>query len=346
MTKHSYSVKASVIMPVFNRQRYLKESMESVLNQSFTDFEFIIIDDASTDDSLQIIYSFHDSRIVLLKNKTNIGISASRNLGLKIAKGEYIIVFDSDDVNVPRRFELQIRFMDDNPQIGVCGSWYETFGTEKRVFLLPKNSDFLKAQLLFGSSLCHPSVILRRELMNSCQIMYNEEFNSSIDYELWAQLLDKAVFTNMQHVLLKYRVHKKQVSDVIKHDQLSNASKIRAELLSKMGISATIEEMQTHENICSYTIGKCTDNVFTWLNRLVQINSSNSIFDKSAFIEQVCDIGLIVCAVSENKLHAAKLFLFKLSVPLRVKFKAVGNRLLKTLKYQYFRLNPRALYPR
>ena len=113
--------KVTVLMPVYNCEKYLRESIESILNQTFKDFEFLIINDGSSDKSAEIVESYNDNRINFVQNEKNIGLAASLNRGLDIAKGEYIARMDADDISLPERLEKQVRFMETNPQIGICG---------------------------------------------------------------------------------------------------------------------------------------------------------------------------------------------------------------------------------
>ena len=119
--------KVTVLMPVYNGEKYLKEAITSILLQTFDDFEFLIINDGSSDASVDIIQSFRDPRIRLVHNDTNIGLIATLNKGLKLAHGKYVARMDQDDISLPRRLEKQTYFMDNNPDVGVCGTWIKLF---------------------------------------------------------------------------------------------------------------------------------------------------------------------------------------------------------------------------
>ena len=122
----------TVLMPVYNGEKYLKEAIESILNQTFKDFEFLIINDGSTDNSVKIIQSFNDLRIRLIHNESNIGLIKTLNKGLKLSNGKYIARMDCDDVSLPKRLSVQINFMEKHPEIGVCGSWVKIIGLEQK----------------------------------------------------------------------------------------------------------------------------------------------------------------------------------------------------------------------
>ena len=135
MDKNIKTPKITVLMPVYNGEKYLKESIESILKQTFRDFEFLIINDTSTDESEKIIRSFKDSRIKLIKNEKNIGLTKSLNKGLDLAKGEYMARMDADDISLPKRLEIQVAFMDKNPKIGVIGAWAKVIGESNKKYI-------------------------------------------------------------------------------------------------------------------------------------------------------------------------------------------------------------------
>lgn len=196
----------SVVMSVYNGELHIKEAMESILSQTFADFEFVIINDASTDTTESIIKSFNDPRIKLIKNDKNLGLAKSLNIGLDLAKGKYISRMDADDISLPERFQKQFDFMEENPGIDVCGSWYEFIGARTGVVKYPLKDDEVKANMFFYDCICHPSVFIRKESLDKHRLRYNEEFRYAQDYELWCRGIKDLKFANMPCVLLKYRV--------------------------------------------------------------------------------------------------------------------------------------------
>ena len=141
------SPKVSVIMPVYNREKYIASSVQSVLNQSFTDFEFIIIDDGSTDSTYKLIKKFNDKRIIIIRKFENNGNYSARNEGMKIAVGKYICVMDSDDVAIPNRIQKQFNFMEKNNIYGICGGYAKVIGMDE-VIKPPCNYEVLKVLLM------------------------------------------------------------------------------------------------------------------------------------------------------------------------------------------------------
>ncbi len=199
----------SVVMPVLNGEKYLAEAMRSILEQSLSDFEFIIINDGSTDKTEEIIKSFNDSRIVYVNNPTNLGLSKSFNIGIRETRGEYIARMDADDIALPDRFEKQLDFLRSNPEIDIVGSaiWRidkdgKKLGVSHKA-LLPKA---LEWQSLFSTPLFHPTVMGRTQVFKENH--FDESLSSSEDYELWSRLMFEkgSKLANLSEPLLLYRV--------------------------------------------------------------------------------------------------------------------------------------------
>ena len=198
----------SVILPVYNGEKYLKEAIESILNQTYKDFEFIIINDGSTDKSLDIIekYKKEDERIIVI-SRENKGLIATLNEGIEKAKGKYIARMDQDDISLSNRFEEQLKIMENDKEIVVCGSWINVFG-ENRKEKISKYFQYdkeIKANLIMSCCFAHPSVMMRRDAFLDNNIWYDENFKNAEDYHLWTQLARVGKFYNIPKVLLNYR---------------------------------------------------------------------------------------------------------------------------------------------
>lgn len=156
--------KISVLMPVYNTpENYLREAVESILAQTCADFEFLILNDASTDDNVEkVINSYDDKRIRYWQNDRNLGISLSRNKLIGLSRGEYLAVFDHDDVSLPERLEKQAAFLDAHPEVGVVGCWYRILGTENKVSRFPAEDAEIKEIMVNSCCICHPASMIRR----------------------------------------------------------------------------------------------------------------------------------------------------------------------------------------
>jgi glycosyltransferase involved in cell wall biosynthesis/SAM-dependent methyltransferase len=225
MTETS-SPKISVIMPVYNGEKYLSQAIESVLSQSYSDFEFIIINDFSTDRSESIIGSYHDSRIIFLKNEENLGITRSLNLGIKVSRGEYIARMDADDISLPERFKEQVSFLDSHPDIGVLGTaafLIDGLGNIGQEIRFPQDHILIFWQLcFFTNAIIHPSAMMRKDLLDKVN-GYNVEFKFAQDYNLWCRLSKFTHFANLPHLLLYLRKHAENVSVKKRDEQEQNA---------------------------------------------------------------------------------------------------------------------------
>lgn len=205
-------IKVSVVMPVYNGEDYLNEAIESILTQTYENFEFIIINDGSTDSSEEIIQSYNDSRIIYLCNEKNYGICYTLNRGLKEAKGKYIVRMDCDDISLPNRIIEQVLFMEQHPDIGVAGSNLITFekGKPDNLFIFPHTVEECKAGMLFNTPLAHPATIIRNSILQKYALHYEEEYKGLEDFKLWWEISKFTKITNINKTLIKYRIHTKQ----------------------------------------------------------------------------------------------------------------------------------------
>ena len=199
----------SVILPVYNCEKYIYEAVDSILNQTFTDFELLIVDDFSTDSTVLILESFKDSRIQLFKKEKNTGYTNSLNYAISIAKGEYIARMDGDDICLPQRFEKQVNFLDCHPDVILCGSAVQIIDSDT-ILRLPTNHDEIKVKLCFATSFCHPSVMGKAIVFK--ENLYDVKLEPAEDYDLWTRLVFKGQLANLDEILLMYRIHEEQVS--------------------------------------------------------------------------------------------------------------------------------------
>ena len=195
-------------MPIWNtREDHLREAMESILNQSFKDFEFLILNDSPDNTKLdEIVASYNDPRIRYARNEQNIGITPSRNKLLKMAQGEYIAIFDHDDISEPERLERQVAYLDAHPEVGVLGAGVREFPSGKEVHY-PEQDDEIRMGLMWGSMITHSAAMVRRDVLEKHSICYEAKFSPSEDYALWCRLIPHTQFHNLPDVLFRYRFH-------------------------------------------------------------------------------------------------------------------------------------------
>lgn len=235
--------KVSVLTPLFNPpEPYLREMIDSILNQSLSDFEFILLndcpDDTRTDD---IVASYHDERIVYLKNQTNLGIAASRNKLIDLAKGDYLAVVDHDDVSLSSRLKKEADFLDTHPNCGVVSSWYQKiYGQRNLVRKRPQNNDEIVEAMRHGCAVIHPAAMLRKSVLNQFHIRYEQEFSPAEDYALFARLIGKTEFYNLQEVLLLYRNFSGNTSHQKRQQMHDNDARIKNIIEQKRLLKADV----------------------------------------------------------------------------------------------------------
>lgn len=235
----------SVVMPVYNAEKYLKTAIESILQQTYSNFEFIIIDDASDDDSYSIIKSYLDPRIKVHKQRKNQGVAATANNGITEAKGKYIARMDADDISLPVRLARQVKFLESNPMIGLCGSYVKTIGSGlTRVLKFPTNDEQIKCLMLLRCAMAHPTTMLRSEVLKKNNIWYSKNFANE-DYHFYSQLYDKTQMANIPEVLLYYRKHSSQLTTVNKLSILRDSAAISRALYEKSIFDLSNEELDT-----------------------------------------------------------------------------------------------------
>ena len=227
----------SVILPVYNASTFLKESIDSVLNQTYTNFELIIINDASTDDSDIIISSYDDSRICHFKNSENLKLIKTLNKGIYLAKGKYIARMDADDICYPNRLEEQISFLENNPEYILVGSSAKVIderGIEKNDLVYFSEHEDIVFASLFYSPIIHPSAVIRKGGLDDFNLKYDESYIHVEDYELWTRMLFFGKFKNLKKNLLKYRVHSTQISTLHNSEQLKMNKLIQQNFAKKL----------------------------------------------------------------------------------------------------------------
>ncbi|WP_452224240.1 glycosyltransferase family 2 protein [Lacinutrix chionoecetis] len=242
----------SVLIPTYNCEDYIKDAVQSILNQSYSNFECIIIDDCSTDQTVSKIKAFNDNRIKLIVKPKNSGYTKSLNYGLTIAKGKYIARMDGDDISLPNRFEKQIEVLEKNHDIVVCGSIFKILDSDV-VISAPEEHDDIKLALLRESCIGHPTAIIRKSTLDKNNINYNTEYEPAEDYDLWVRLSQLGKLYNIQEVLFLYRVHDNQVSTTKKEIQRKSASKSRFNMLCSLNFEYTEKEKEAYIKQFSYT---------------------------------------------------------------------------------------------
>ena len=220
----------TVILPVYNAELYLKECLESLKAQTFRDFEVLIFDDASTDRSNGILMAFDDPRFHVERSRKNQGYAVYLNQGIEKARGRYIARMDADDICHPERLQKQFEFLESHPEVGICGTGYQVFGSvEEKEFQKPLQDAEIRWRLMLDNPFQHPTVMMRRSVLIDHALRYREDLMPTEDYELWSRLLEVTKGANLSEVLLRYRFHPGQESSARRERQLAIHEKVASE---------------------------------------------------------------------------------------------------------------------
>ncbi len=224
----------SVVIPTFNSEKYLYEAIESVVNQSHNNLEILILDDGSSDNTIEIIKSFADVRIKLFESKVNQGQSHQLNKGIIKATGEYVCIMHSDDVMHVNKLERQLIFLKNNPLIGVCGCNVQLIGEKNDIWIYPEKNQACKDLLLSSVPFAHPAVVFRKSVLSEMGFIYDQKMVPTEDYDLWVRLANKTLFGNVQEVLLRYRIHPNQIGNTEKKKQEKLLDEIRQKMIVQL----------------------------------------------------------------------------------------------------------------
>lgn len=280
--------KISAVMPLYNTPfEYLSATVESILNQTFADFELIIIDDASTVEYKEFFEQFKDERIKYFKLEKNAGPGHARNEGINKATGEYVALVDSDDISLPERFKLQAEFLDKNPEISILGTSFR-FSNRKNPALTIYKEKEIRNFILFNSPLCNPTIMFRRDDMIKKNLFFDKKINFAEDYKLWIDAAFAGLkMANLKELLLIYTRRSGQLSKEKEEIQISILKDLYKEIFAKLGFEATKEEIDLHYNIESENFNQLTTKqISDWFDKIITSNQAHKIFDEEKLIER------------------------------------------------------------
>lgn len=203
----------SILMPVYKTAPYLREAMDSILSQTYSNYELIVLNDCSPDESDDILDTYTDLRIVRYKGEKNVGLSNILNVGIGLARGKYIARMDSDDLSLPDRLQIQVDYLETHPEIDLVSVGMKLFGAKEEIWFRERNPDKVKINALFHSPILHASSMWRRERFEENDLRFRQELVPSEDYDLWTRALVKGLkLVNLRQVLYKYRIHPAQAT--------------------------------------------------------------------------------------------------------------------------------------
>lgn len=324
--------KISVLMPVHNAEKYLAEAIGSIIQQTYSDWELVIINDGSTDSSKKIIQSFNDPRIKYHLNEHNLGLIKTLNRGIDLCQGEYIARMDSDDIAHPNRLHEQLKVMEANPELILCGTnavVIDEIGNETGKIINPSNDAMLQISLLFTNPFIHPSTMIRRDKLEEDR--FDPEAIHVEDFDLWTKLASKGHLANINQPLLKYRWHKTNVS--VKYSEFQEGMKdkiIRQQIVNQLDINPTQRELKAHRltfNLYKYgerleISADKANNITTWFKKLSERNRKLRRYPQADFDAFLWSRWIVLCISLKKKT--------KIFFPDFIKVKP--TTILKTLK--------------
>lgn len=277
----------SVVMPVFNGAAFLAQAIDSVLAQTFENFELLVIDDGSTDESAAVAAAYTDPRLKLLRNDGNKGLPFTRNRGIESARGEFVAFLDSDDIALPLRLERQLAFMRTNPHIAGIGASAQPISADGTVrgddWVCPGDAAYCKATLLFKAYINTSTFFVRRQVLEDCK--FDPEILLAEDYDLYIRLSGRYQLLNLSERLIQCRIHTENITRT-KKDQLTQSQLIiNRRQIGLLGISPTEKQLQIHRNIERLDEGSTPDmflQISDWMNLVLSANDKIGVYDRAA----------------------------------------------------------------
>ena len=336
----------SVLMPVYNSEKFLSFAIKSILEQTYKNFEFIIIDDGSTDSSSSIINEFvlRDNRIKFIQNNKNFGISLSLNKGLEISRGIYVARMDADDISIKERFEIQIEAFEKYPNFGIIGSsanYINSNGKNLGYFPVPLSNIEIKWYSLFRSPFIHPSIMMKKEILDKNSMTYRDIFLYTEDYDLWSRLIPLTNAMNLKKPLLHYRVYPQSSNISKKNFQVKNTQLIALNNINKYCHKLELSQSEIIDVINLINNYQSLTNLN---NKLIDI-LKNLIILFNYFLITIDNYYCKNLNYSFSKMVSRKLLRF----PLPVGYKTITSELFNINKYwllDYFLSIPNSLSQR
>lgn len=343
MKKKQTEKLVSVIMCVHNESKeHLILSIKSICHQTYKNLEIIIINDNSDKETSEYLLrlSERDPRIRIFSNNNNLGLTKSLNIGLLRANGKYLARMDADDYSLPNRISKQVQYLNTHNQVDILGTGVISFG-DRSIFMSPirrMTSDEVQCELFFTSSLCHPSVMIRKSFLSNYKLKYNEEFTVCQDYEFWERASQFGKIEILGEVLMLYRIHSKQISSTKKISQRNAANEIILRRLKRIGLIPTSEELSCHLALKGEHINDITINSLdAWKSKLITANQSKDFINNEKFIEDLNFRAFL----AKIRLNRNNLFLY---LNLKYLIKYLSVRFAQLILLSYLKLKFKLLY--
>lgn len=279
-------------MAAHNEEAYLRDAVESVLAQTVSNFEYIVVDDGSTDRTLDLLHSFNDERLEIVSLPERLGRAAARNHALERAQGKYVGFMDADDVTSSNRLEKQLRFLEAHPEIDGCGTALETFGGDlQETWRPPCEPERLHAQLLFECPFFLPTALLRKRTIDRNKLRFDPEFKCAEDYDFWVRTARCARIANLDEVLYRYRFNLSERTHTQQQNERESRS-IQKRQLQTLGLSPNTRQFVLHTALCkpqgyAPQSGRDVADLIRWLDLIVAQNQKQNLFTHQALTETI-----------------------------------------------------------
>lgn len=300
----------SVVLPVYNVAPYIEATIASVLGQTFADFELLVLDDCSTDNTAAKVKAIRDPRLRFIQNPHNLGRAGTDNAALPCVRGKYIAKMDGDDICHPERLAQQIAFLETNSDVNVVGSWMQNFGSSSYLNRYPASPLDAQALTLFTLPTGNPSVMLRTYLFRERGMHYDDAIRQTEDYDFFARYVRELRVATLPKALIQYRVPLDETKESILTERGKIAARVRMQLLSSWGIESSARELYIHNAIATLDrplSDVSLEEIEAWLRKLIFYNDQNSLFDAAALRRGLGERWFEACYV-QRRLRGVKQF--------------------------------------
>lgn len=274
--------KVTVLMPTYNVAPYVREAIESVLHQTFGDFILLVVDDASTDNTLEVVRSIDDPRIRIAAFPNNVGLADNLNRGLDMIDTELFARMDGDDIALPHWLQSEVDFLDSHPDVGVCGGGAQRFGTSNSIVNLPEWHEEIAVNMLFQCSILVPTV--RMSVIRANGLRYRREAFPAEDYRFWVDCMQVTRLHNMDDILFRYRMHATQICSSLQDDQKVKVALVRSIMLRLLSDSVSDEDVAYFTGVFQEQIESSADlkKRCRFIGRIVGLNAKKHYYDDRA----------------------------------------------------------------
>ena len=308
----------SILMPVYKTSQYLREAIDSILSQTYTDFELIVLNDCSPDDAEEVLDEYQDSRIVRYLGKQNVGLANVLNIGMQMAKGKYVARMDSDDLSTPDRLKVQVDYLERHPDIDLCSCGMKLFGAKDGAWVRDSDPEMVKITALFFSPILHASSVWRRETFERFDLRFKQDMVPAEDYDLWCRALSCGLhLVNIPDCMYLYRIHSNQATE-----NTTKTSRKEMEVRERF-LHTIYPDADGTDITCIASVKSCSDpDEFKQVSRkLTYLNSRSVFFDKEKLRSQLEKRRQYLVGQSLRNHFSWKLFN---SVSMKEKVKGIG----------------------